>query len=154
MESRVWIYPANRELKSSETEKIAESLEQFCREWTAHDVALTADFEIIDNRFILLSVDETKTGASGCSIDKSVRRLKEIGLAFDVNFFDHSSVYYEKNGHLHQAHFSDIQNLYDTGVMNESVLVYNNQFMNLEDLRNNFKVPFRDHWIYKRISRK
>jgi len=47
--------------------------------WTAHNNQLKAKGEIRYNRFLILIVDESQAGASGCSIDKSVPFYETAG---------------------------------------------------------------------------
>lgn len=87
-ESRVWVYVCNRTLSAAESAAVQEQLNRFCRQWTAHNQSLKAAGEVFQNEFLLLMVDETQAGASGCSIDKSVHFLEELGQAFQVDFFE------------------------------------------------------------------
>ena len=74
--ARVWIYQSNREFTDSESQEIREAASQFVQSWKAHEVQLLAAAEVLYNRFIVLSVDENIAGASGCSIDKSVKFIR------------------------------------------------------------------------------
>ncbi|MGN6639512.1 MAG: ABC transporter ATPase, partial [Mucilaginibacter sp.] len=86
--SRVWIYQSNRELTDNETSRLLDLLNKFAAEWTAHNHQLKAKAEIRYNRFIVLIVDESQAGASGCSIDKSVNFLKGLEQEFGISLFD------------------------------------------------------------------
>jgi hypothetical protein len=48
----------------------------FCIQWTAHGANLKAYGEVRHHRFIVMIVDETAAGASGCSIDKSIHFIR------------------------------------------------------------------------------
>lgn len=54
-------------------------------QWAAHGQALLASSKVIDNRFIIIGVDEGFHVPSGCSIDASVRSLQEIGQQVSNN---------------------------------------------------------------------
>src|SRR6187401_1503982 len=88
MDSRIWIYQANRELTEGEINQVNETTCEFVESWTAHDKDLMASFEIRYNRFLILMVDEKSAGASGCSIDKSVHFVKSLEKKFNIDFFD------------------------------------------------------------------
>src|SRR5579871_4057420 len=90
--SSLWVYQADREFSAEEAKIISQSLNEFCAQWTAHGNALSTSFKLEHNRFVILSVDETTAGASGCSIDGSVRNLKELGHHLNIDFFDRSHV--------------------------------------------------------------
>ena len=59
--------------------------------------------------------------ASGCSIDSSVRFIKELGKELQVDFFNRLSVLIEKEGELKRIHFNQLDeyknwNIFDTTI--------------------------------------
>lgn len=87
-DSRVWVYMSNRSLNKAERTKIEAELKTFCSQWEAHKNGLLASFEILDNQIIVLGADQTHHPNSGCSIDASVRVLKNLQDELGLNFFD------------------------------------------------------------------
>ena len=87
-DSKVWVYQSNRKLTDSEVETISNSGLAFIEQWAAHGASLKASFDVLYNRFIILSVDEKQAMASGCSIDSSIRFIKEIEKLLNINFND------------------------------------------------------------------
>jgi len=69
--ARIWIYQANRTFTDAEMAEIRTDLEAFLTQWTAHGADLKAGYELPYSRFIVLGLDQTHAGASGCSIDAS-----------------------------------------------------------------------------------
>src|ERR1700749_4938909 len=92
--SRGWGYQSNRELKPVETEAIQQQLNNFATGWTAHNNQLKAKAEVRYNRFLILIVDESQAGASGCSIDKSVHFMQHLEREFNINLFDRFNLAY------------------------------------------------------------
>ena len=76
--SRVWVYQSNRKLSDKEVVFIQQKLLAFCNDWKAHQTHLISSYKVLYNRFIILLVDEQQQNASGCSIDSSVKIIKEI----------------------------------------------------------------------------
>src|SRR5690606_12739531 len=90
--NRVWIYQADRFLTDNEVADIDLLLQDFVAQWTAHGSALAGKSRVQYNLFLILEVDEAQTGASGCSIDKSVHFIKSLEQRFSVGFFDRMKV--------------------------------------------------------------
>jgi len=132
--SKVWIYQANRELNSAEVSFLQENLKIFIQDWAAHGSQLYGDVAIKDNRFIVLVVDESKTGVSGCSIDTSVRKIKELGVKIDVDFFNRMNLYLKKENEFKQVHISEVKGFPEWKV-------YNPMVTNLKELRENWLIP-------------
>lgn len=150
--SKVWIYQSDRFLNTSEQEEIAVKLNAFCIQWTAHNQALKAGFQIVFKRFIVLIVDETQTNASGCSIDKSVACIRSLSEEYKINFFDRMQMAYFKNEELHTIHLNNIQEAYKNGDITESTLFCNTNISFLEEFESSFTVPLEKHWLYKGLG--
>jgi hypothetical protein len=102
-ETRVWIYQASRALNDDELQELRTALVRFVADWTSHNHKLNAFGEIFHKRFIVLMVDESQAGASGCSIDKSVYFIKEVEKAFEINLFDRMTFTYREGNEIKAA---------------------------------------------------
>lgn len=144
--SRVWIYQSDRELNAAETAGLQQQLNAFTREWTAHNNQLKAAAEIRYNRFIILLVDESQAGASGCSIDKSVKVMKEIEQHLGINLFDRFNLAYRDGDQVLSAPRAKFESLIAEGKITPDTIVYNNVVQTLADLETKWEVPFKNSW--------
>jgi tRNA U34 5-methylaminomethyl-2-thiouridine-forming methyltransferase MnmC len=76
--SRIWIYASTRKFSVAEQEVIRKTLQDFCAVWATHGTEMPSSFEILHEQLLVLAVDESQLGASGCSIDSSVRALRVL----------------------------------------------------------------------------
>ena len=76
--SKVWMYQSSRPLSPEEQQRINVEMQAFARQWTAHNQQLKAWGGVLEDRVLVLMVDETVAGASGCSIDKSVHFMQDL----------------------------------------------------------------------------
>jgi hypothetical protein len=143
--SRVWIYQADRNLTDNETIKISNQLKQFARQWTAHNMQLNATGEVFYNRFIVLVVDETQAGASGCSIDKSVHFLKELESEYAVTLFDRMDIAVIQNEGLTTFPLQQLKK--DKALLQEDTLVFNNSLSTLSAFKNEWLLPKSKSWL-------
>jgi hypothetical protein len=144
--SRVWVYQSNRKLTGEEVSKINSELDEFTIGWTAHNNQLKATGEIRYNRFIVLIVDESQAGASGCSIDKSVRFVKHIEEAYDIHLLDRFNLAYRQGSEVLSAPRHEFEEMLKQGSINTNTVVFNNMVQNLKDLQTKWEVPFKDSW--------
>lgn len=93
-DSKIWIYQSARPFNDDEIELLNRQLVSFAKQWTAHNMQLHATGFVYKDRVVVLMVDESKTEASGCSIDKSVHFIKELEQQFNTGFFDRMLVNY------------------------------------------------------------
>jgi hypothetical protein len=144
--SRVWIYQADRELTALEAQEAQVLLDNFTHSWTAHNNQLLAKAEIRYNRFLILFVDESQAGASGCSIDKSVNFMKQIEQHFGINLFDRFNLAYRDGQQILSAPRAQFEELIKQGKINGDTIVFNNLAQTLTDLRTKWEVPFNESW--------
>lgn len=146
-ESRIWIYSASRQLNAEEILQIEKDLNFFAKEWTAHSQSLLAKGWIEDKRFLLLMVDESQAGASGCSIDSSVAFLRELGKKNNLELFDRLTFYFkDAAGVLQPIHKEELAHAYQKGVITNDTLFANTLVSTYGDFKNNWWVPLRESW--------
>jgi len=144
--SRVWVYQSDKELTDEQAAGLLVTLNKFATEWTAHNNQLKAKAEVRYNRFIILIVDESQAGASGCSIDKSVNFLKRIEQELGVNLFDRFNFAYREGENVLSAPRQQFEELLKEGKVTNNTIVFNNLVPTLADLETKWEVPFKDSW--------
>lgn len=144
--SRVWIYQSDRELTDSETSQIQQYLNAFAESWTAHNHQLKAGAEVRYNRFLILIVDESQAGASGCSIDKSVRVMKDLEQQYSINLFDRFNLAYRSGDKVLSASRTEFEELIKQGTINPDTIVFNNTIQTVAELQTKWEVPFKNSW--------
>lgn len=144
--SRIWIYQSNRALNATE-EKAAESmLQDFTANWKAHEIPLKAGYEIAYHQVIILAVDETQAGASGCSIDSSVHIIQSLESTFQISLFVRLEVALIQDGALTLMNRAQILDAWTQGRVNEDSLMLDHTVQNLGEWRNSWIKPLKYSW--------
>lgn len=144
--AKVWIYQANRLFSTDEEKAIQNILNDFTTEWQAHGHALAALGEIYYQQFIVLSVDEQITGASGCSIDKSVYLMKEIGNKFNLDLFDRLRIAYVSGEEIVNCSKEEFEKQIKNGLVTKQTLVFNNLISRRSQLKTSWNIPLAESW--------
>jgi len=144
--SRVWVYQADRKLSDSEVQQAQIQLDNFTTGWTAHNNQLSAKGEIRYNRFIILIVDENQAGASGCSIDKSVRFISQLEQQFNITLLDRFNLAYREGNEVLSVPRAGFEALLKQGNINTETIVFNNMVQSLQELQTKWEVQFKDSW--------
>jgi len=145
-DARVWVYQCDRNFTDEEVHQLSIVLEKFADQWQAHGENLSAYASIFHKRFIVLAVDESKSGASGCSIDSSVHFLQEVEKQYAVKLFDRLTLAYKKGEQIFSANKKEIAELRESGDINDETLVFNNLVQNKADLQSHWLVPITKSW--------
>jgi hypothetical protein len=151
--SRVWVYAAHRSFTAVEAVIVKQRIADFVKDWNSHKVEVIGDGELVDNRFVILMADETNpdgSGAvSGCSIDSSVRLIKNLEKEFDIQFFDRTLVTYRHGEIVKSLSFAAFEQSVANGVLSEDTLVFNHLVATKNDLLTAWEIPYKDSWIKK-----
>ena len=145
-QSKVWIYQSNRQFTAAEVSEIQQKLDAFTAQWKAHGHQLKAKGEIYYNFFIVLTVDQDTASATGCSIDSSVRLIKEIETAYSVDLFDRFNMAYKIDGEVHVVTKEDFETLITIKKITPQTIVFNNLVQTLAEFEQKWEVPLEESW--------
>ena len=146
-ESRIWIYGAERALTGPEVTLVRNELQAFVKEWVSHRNHLKAAADVLHDRFVVIAVDESESEASGCSIDGSVNKLKEIGAQIGVDFFNRMRFSYRDDaGNIQTVSKDEFKTLYHGGQLPNDTIVFDTLIKEVGELRQIFERPLEDSW--------
>jgi len=148
-QSKVWIYQSDREFSDQEQAAIQQRLDDFTGQWKAHGHQLQAKAEILYNYFIVFIVDEAAAGTTGCSIDASVRVIKDIEKEFSVDLFNRFNIAYKVDDKVVILNKEDFETLISIKKITPDSIVFNNLVQTLEDFETKWEGPFKNSWHHK-----
>lgn len=144
--SRVWIYQSSRPFTESELEALDQQIAQFVNEWAAHSRPLSAAGDVLFERFIVLAVDENQEGASGCSIDTSVRFIKGIENQYNTQLFERMNFAFLNGEEVDVVPSGEFARLYTEGVIYDETLVFDNLVPHLGAMKTQWLKPLNKSW--------
>ena len=150
--SRIWIYAANKTLNHAEVSAIEGALKNFTSQWTSHDMPIQGAGSVLFNRLVLIAVDETAQGVSGCGIDKSVKIMKDLGAQYGIDFFNRLQILVKQNDNLVSYSKDQLQEALDQQVLDDETLVFNPMVQTLGDFRSQGFVPLNKFWMAKQLN--
>lgn len=145
--SKVWVFQADHILSDVEVQNINAVLAEFIPQWASHGNELYGDFEIFANLFVIIGVDESKSAASGCSIDSLTQVIKRIGSDLGIDFFNRLTIaYQQKDGEIELVSMQAFKQLIADGEVNQNTTVFNNLVNSQVELNNNWITPAKNSW--------
>lgn len=152
-ESRLWLYVSSRPLSLEETAQINREIEIFCRQWAAHGVNLEAAGSVLHDRFIVLMVDESRAGASGCSIDSSVHFVRDLERNYGINLFNRMLIpYLDRDGAMQVIAASEVKQYILSGVLNGETRIFNTTIQTKRELDTRFLIPLKESWLARYLN--
>ncbi len=144
--ARVWIYQSDKKIDDALAAQINNEVKAFTQTWTAHSKKVIADGAVLFNYFIVLAADEQQVHVSGCSIDSSVKFIREIQDKYNLHFFDRMYTTYYQNNEVKGATQNDLQTLLNKSDITADTLVFNNLVQTVAELQNNWLIPLKESW--------
>ena len=144
--SRIWIYQANRSFTEEEINLISKDIETFLDVWVAHGKDLKTSYLFKYKRFIIVSVDESHSSATGCSIDKMVHFIQGLEDHYHVNLLDKMNVSYKHGEFLAYKNLLDFKKMVKNKSVNANTIVFNNLVSTKQEFEEYWEVPLKDSW--------
>ena len=92
-QSRIWIYAAEQKLTQDQEGYILKEISTHLQNWEAHKVPLTAGVTILENHFIIVALDDSEHGASGCSIDTLQKLIQNLEKDLSISLLNRLNIF-------------------------------------------------------------
>lgn len=138
--NKIWVYISDRPFTEEEDVFVEEKLTALCNNWDVHGSPLKSTFVVVKSQIVVLFSDEVDNQASGCSIDASVRGMREIGDKLNIDFFNRWNIACEKDNTIQVLHVNDFKAKLKSGEMTGEDYV----FKNIINSRSEFESTFRE----------
>ncbi|MCR5888042.1 hypothetical protein LRS06_09700 [Hymenobacter sp. J193] len=145
--ARVWIYQASRPFTEAEIVDMQPALRQFAQEWTSHGRTLAASAEVLHRQFLVIGLDEAVADASGCSIDASVRFVRELEELLDVQLLDKARLAFLVAGEVQLLDRLALRGAVAEGHLKPDTPYFNNTVATCAELREQWPAPARATWL-------
>lgn len=119
----------------------------FSRQWTSHNRQLRATGGLLHDMFVVLVSDESAAGASGCSIDTSVKFVRQLGEEYQIDFFDRLHFTYLQDEQVHRLHRDQIAEAYAKQQITDETLFFDNLVKDKGEFLKRWVTPFGDSWL-------
>lgn len=149
--AKVWVYHCSDIIPEEKIPEIKQHIFNFVGQWVSHNNTLKAYGNIFHNRLLCLFVDETQAGASGCSIDSSVRFIKDLGAHYGVDFFDRMIFSYIKDDEVYTAKKSELKKLREAGEIDDGTLFFDALVKDKDQFIGSWLVPLGDSWMKRMV---
>ncbi|WKS95440.1 hypothetical protein [Riemerella columbina] len=143
---RVLIYPASRPFTAKESKAITEQLFDFLSTWAAHGKPLSSSFKIDKNQFIIITVDEEKETASGCSIDALNGVMRKIDANYQLGLFDRMKACFIENSEVKTMKLQDFRQALKNGTLSEDIEVFDFSKSTYVAYLSDFLLPLKRSW--------
>ena len=144
-QSRIWIYAAEQKLTQDQENHILKSISDHLQNWEAHKVPLAAGVTILENHFIIIALNETKNGASGCSIDTLQNKIQNLEKELSISLMNRLNIFCRIDDEI-----QCVPSFKLGGIATNSTLFYDLTIQNKSELHSYLK-PISEGWCREYI---
>ncbi|MDB4899098.1 MAG: hypothetical protein JWN53_906, partial [Gemmatimonadetes bacterium] len=146
--SRVWIFGSDRPLTEEATTTLLKGVDEYLTEWKAHGAPLTVASQFRDARFLVVAVDQSTTGATGCSIDGLFRVLQGLESRIGASLVGGGRVFYrDATASVQSASRSEVPALAASGAITKDTVVFDTSITDLGQFRSGFEKRAKESWV-------
>lgn len=149
--AKAWVYQSTRSFTLPETVAIKRQINQFVEQWTSHKVDVVGWGDLLYERFVILMADDDQVKLGGCSIDSSVRFIKNLEDTYQTRFFDRWNLAYKQGNEVLSTNRENFAQLLENGHIKDDTIVFNNLVQTKAELLDKWQIPYKDSWL-KRIA--
>jgi hypothetical protein len=148
--SRVWVFGADKPLAEEGTKQLLDVVDHYLADWKAHGAPLTVAREWRDGRFLVVAVDQSTAGATGCSIDGLFRLLQGAEQQIGASLVGGGRVYYrDEHAAVQAVPRGDVEGLVSSGAITKDTVIFDTTLTDLGTFRACFERRAKDSWILK-----
>lgn len=152
--ARVWVFAAERPLEGAARDGLLADVDAFLDGWAAHGTPLRCGRDLVDDRFLIIAVDEQAAGVSGCSIDALTRQLRAHEQRLGMALLDNGPIHYRADGRVVRVTRATFAALVDDRTVTPDTVVFDNTVPNLGAVRaGKWETAARGAWVGRAFFR-
>ena len=138
--ARVWIFGSDKQLNEEAAKALVHDVTDHLENWKAHGEPLTVGSQLLDDRFLVIAVDQNTAGATGCSIDGLFRVLQAVQGKLAVNLVGGGRLFYrDRQGQVQCAPRAELDDLRASGEISKDTVVFDTTITDLGTFRRKFE---------------
>ena len=138
--SKVWIFQSIDYLNESHVSFIYKKISEFIKSWNSHGKNLKGDVIILKSHFIFVIIDGDLNEASGCSIDKLFKKIKDVGENLEKDFLNRNFIGFKYNlkekSKINFLLIQDFKKKVINNFFSEDIVIFDNSISKLNQLQN------------------
>lgn len=155
-DARLWVFAASDPVTGERADRLLAAVDVWLREWKAHGEPLTCARDWRDDHFLVIGVDQSTAGASGCSIDALFRVLQDLQGTIGTTLLGSGRVFYRtRDGHVESATRGEFTARAATGDVDMETTVFDSSVTTASAYRYAFERRVANSWhqdLFPRVN--
>ena len=148
-EARIWIYQASRPFGQEEKAAVLQKVQEFLGQWASHGHPLRCSAEILYDQFLVLAVEESFQGATGCAVDASVQFVRALEQTFQVDLLSRTHIAFRRGEDNFLIPLNQLKDKIQEGAIAEDMLTFDNTITKKTEIVDKWLVRDGESWFGK-----
>ena len=148
-EARIWVYQASRPLSQQEQTSMLQKALSFLTQWVSHGNPLQSSAALLYDQFLILAVEESFQGATGCAVDASIQFIRSLEQEFQLTLLDRTHVAFRQDEHNVLVPLSQLQAKIQQESISAKTLTFDNTITKKRELADQWLIRAKDAWLGK-----
>ena len=154
-DARAWVFGSDKTLDAATSDALLNEVDLFLAQWKAHGVPLTVGRDWRFGRFLMVAVDQTTAGASGCSIDGLFQTLMGLERRLGANLVTSCLIFFrDENGAIQSVTRKEFASRAADGKISSETQVFDPTITTLGEWRARFELTVADSWHAKLLEKR
>lgn len=146
-DARLWVFAASDRITGERMSELLDAVDEYLAEWKAHGDPLTCAREWRDDRFLVIAVDQSSAGASGCSIDALFRILQQLQGRVGTSLVGGGRVFFRNRaGEIEATSRAGFADRAVSGDVDADTIVFDTTVTSANDYRHGFERRAGETW--------
>ena len=146
-DARLWVFAASDQITGERAHRLLAAVDEWLAEWKAHGEPLTCARDWREDRFLVIGVDQSTAGASGCSIDALFRVLQDLQATLGTSLLGGGRVFYRtRDGQVKPATRGEFTERAAAGAVDLETTVFDTSVTTASAYRSEFERRVADSW--------
>lgn len=152
-QAKVWVFPASRKFYPQEIDGLKERIEDFLNDWDDQEISISCSYLLKYDRFIIISVDDSKNSLSLQAHDLLITFIQELEKVFDIVLMDKINVCYKQGEFVQYKDIKDFKKMMKAKGVSQKTIVFNNMITLKEELDYNWEINIMDSWLGRFLNK-
>ena len=144
---KLWVFPSNRKFYPQEISELKEQIEAFLNNWTHNGEGLNCAYQLKYDRFIIVTVDDSKISLSLEAHDKLVTLIQNLENKLKVILLDKINVCYKQGEFVQYKDLKEFKQLIKNKGVSEKTIVFDNMITTKAALEQDWEINIMDSWL-------
>jgi hypothetical protein len=120
---KVWIFGFSSPLDAAGRDLLDSHMKDYLADWNSHGASIEAEFALIHDQFLMVSVADSSVEASGCSIDSLFEAVRKISSLLKLELLDENDVVYFNGERFESCSRQEFRRLVENASVSQDILV-------------------------------